>query len=124
MTRNNLSFSLKEVNSIKHTDSEPDLSWMSEFSQETICCNDEILSKELLLELEFNDYNLKELNKFCDYYKISRKRLKKKKIIKQLILFETNEDNIELVEKRRTLWEYFLILKEDPFFKKFIICDI
>ena len=51
MTRNNLSFSLKEVNSIKHTDSEPDLSWMSEFSQETICCNDEILSKELLLEL-------------------------------------------------------------------------
>lgn len=124
MTRNNLSFSLKEVNSIKHTDSEPDLSWMSEFSQETICCNDEILSKELLLELEFNDYNLKELNKFCDYYKISRKRLKKNEIIKQLILFETNEDNIELVEKRRTLWEYFLILKEDPFFKKFIICDI
>lgn len=124
MTRNNLSFSLKEVNSIKHTDSEPDLSWMSEFSQETICSNDEILSKELLLELEFNDYNLKELNKFCDYYKISRKRLKKNEIIKQLILFETNEDNIELVEKRRTLWEYFLILKEDPFFKKFIICDI
>ena len=63
------------------------------------------------------------MNKFCDYYKISRKRLKKNEIIKQLILFETNEDNIELVERRRTLWEYFLILKEDPFFKKFIICE-
>ena len=124
MTSNNLSFSLKEVNTIKKTDSEPDLSWMDDFKQDNICNCDEILSKELLLELEFNDYNLKELIKFCDYYKIPRKKLKKQEVIKQLILFETNEKNIELVENRRTLWEYFLTLKNDPYFKKFIICDL
>ena len=119
MTRDNLSFSLTEVNIIKNSDSEPDLSWMAEFKQDSICTTDEVLSKELLLELEFN-----ELIKFCDYYKISRKKLKKQEIIKQLILFETNEENIELVENRRTLWEYFLTLKNDPYFKKFIICDL
>lgn len=124
MTSNNLSFSLKEVNTIKKTDSEPDLSWIDDFKQDNICNCDEILSKELLLELEFNDYNLKELIKFCDYYKIPRKKLKKQEVIKQLILFETNEKNIELVENRRTLWEYFLTLKNDPYFKKFIICDL
>ena len=124
MTSNNLSFSLKEVNTIKKTDSEPDLSWMDDFKQDNICNCDEILSKELLLELEFNDYNLKELIKFCDYYKIPRKKLKKQEVIKELILFETNEKNIELVENRRTLWEYFLTLKNDPYFKKFIICDL
>ena len=70
MTRDNLSFSLTEVNIIKNTDSEPDLSWMAEFKQDSICTTDEVLSKELLLELEFNEYNLKELIKFCDYYKI------------------------------------------------------
>jgi len=124
MTTNNLSFSLTEKNIINHTASEPDLSWMSEFNQDSITTRDEVLSKELLLELEFNDYNLKELIKFCDYYKISRKKLKKQEIIKELILFETNEENTELVENRRTLWEYFLILKSDSYFKKFIICDM
>ena len=124
MTTNNLSFSLTEKNIINHTASEPDLSWMSEFNQDSITTRDEVLSKELLLELEFNDYNLKELIKFCDYYKISRKKLRKQEIIKELILFETNEENIELVENRRTLWEYFLTLKNDPYFKKFIICDL
>ena len=124
MSRDNLSFSLTEVNIIKKSDSEPDLSWMAEFKRDSICSTDEVLSKELLLELEFNEYNLKELVKFCDYYKISRKKLKKQEIIKELILFETNEENIELVENRRTLWEYFLTLKNDPYFKKFIICDL
>ena len=50
--------------------------------------------------------------------------MKKQDIIKQLILFETNEKNKEIVEMRRTLWEYFLTLKHDPYFKKFIICDL
>ena len=50
--------------------------------------------------------------------------MKKQDVIKQLILFEVNNENKNIVETRRTLWEYFLILKEDPFFKKFIICDI
>ena len=49
--------------------------------------------------------------KFCDYYKIPRKKLKKQEIIKQLIFFEIDEKNVELVENRRTLWEYFLTLK-------------
>tara|TARA_B100001093_G_C26860051_1_gene1029609 strand:+ start:11797 stop:12171 length:375 start_codon:yes stop_codon:yes gene_type:complete len=124
MTKNNLYYSLKERNVIKNSNSDPDLSWMKELQYDPLSNKDEILSKELLLELEFTECNLKELIKFCDYYKISRKKLKKQDIIRELILFEINEDNIEIVETRRTLWEYFLTLKEDSFFKKFIICDI
>ncbi len=121
---NNLSYSIIEVNSIKESNSEPDLSWMLELTNDTIDNQDSVLSPEIVLELEFNEYNLKELVKFCDYYKIPRNRMKKQDIIKELILFETNEKNKEIVEMRRTLWEYFLTLKDDPYFKKFIICDL
>mgnify|MGYP001346993898 FL=1 len=121
---NNLSYSIIEVNSIKESNSEPDLSWMLELTNDTIDNLDSVLSPEIVLELEFNEYNLKELVKFCDYYKIPRNRMKKQDIIKELILFETNEKNKEIVEMRRTLWEYFLTLKDDPYFKKFIICDL
>ena len=120
---NNLSYSLKEVKNIKNSNSEPDLSWMGEFTDDSIC-EDEIISSELLLEIEFNEYTLKELQRFCDYYKLPKHKMKKQDVIKQLILFEVNNENKNIVETRRTLWEYFLILKEDPFFKKFIICDI
>jgi hypothetical protein len=120
---NNLSYSLKEIKNIKNSNSEPDLSWMGEFTDDSIC-EDEIISSELLLEIEFNEYTLKELQRFCDYYKLHKHKMKKQDVIKQLILFEVNNENKNIVETRRTLWEYFLILKEDPFFKKFIICDI
>ena len=120
---NNLSYSLKEIKNIKNSNSEPDLSWMGEFTDDSIC-EDEIISSELLLEIEFNEYTLKELQRFCDYYKLPKHKMKKQDVIKQLILFEVNDENKNIVETRRTLWEYFLILKEDPFFKKFIICDI
>ena len=120
---NNLSYSLKEIKNIKNSNSEPDLSWMGEFTDDSIC-EDEIISSELLLEIEFNEYTLKELQRFCDYYKLPKHKMKKQDLIKQLILFEVNNENKNIVETRRTLWEYFLILKQDPFFKKFIICDI
>ena len=107
---NNLSYSLKEVKNIKNSNSEPDLSWMGEFTDDSIC-EDEIISSELLLEIEFNEYTLKELQRFCDYYKLPKHKMKKQDVIKQLILFEVNNENKNIVETRRTLWEYFLILK-------------
>tara|TARA_Y100000389_G_scaffold54924_1_gene50785 strand:+ start:89 stop:460 length:372 start_codon:yes stop_codon:yes gene_type:complete len=115
----NLSFSLNEVTS-KSTNIEEDLTWMSEFQNDSE--NDEILSKELLLELEFNEYSVKDLIKFCDYYKIPRKR-KKQEVIEALVLFECEYSNNEIVETRRTLWEYILVLKDDNYFKRFILFD-
>ncbi len=115
----NLSFSLNEVTS-KSTNIQEDLTWMCEFQNNYE--NDEILSKEVLLELEFNDYPVKDLIKFCEYYKLKRKR-KKKDIIQQLILFECDYSNNEIVETRRTLWEYILVLKDDNYFKRFILFD-
>ena len=120
---NNLSYSLREVDTVKNSNSEPDLSWMTQFTNQSTSY-DEIISSELVLELEFNDYTLKELYKFCDYYNLSKHKMKKQDIIKQLILFEIKQENKDIVETRRTLWEYFLTLKQDPFFKKFIICDL
>lgn len=81
------------------------------------------ISKEFLLEIEFNDSTLKELHVFCDYYKLARSRKKKNELIKMLIEFELNPKHIDIVETRRTMWDYMMSLKEDSFFKKFILYE-
>ena len=59
---NNLSYSIIELNSIKESNSETDLSWMLELTNDTIDNQDSVLSHEIVLELEFNEYNLKLVN--------------------------------------------------------------
>lgn len=76
------------------------------------------------LELSYNEnFTVKELNKICDYYEICRRKLRKEEIVQEIVLFECDPNNIEIVERRKLLWFYFKEIKSDKFLKKYIIID-
>jgi len=73
---------------------------------------------------EYNKLPIKNINLICDYYKIKRGKLSKKEKIMEIIFFENNINNIDIVENRKLLWEYVKIIKTDKFLKNYIIIDI
>jgi len=78
--------------------------------------------KEMDYEL---NYNVKQLLLICDYYGIAKQmksnKFKKQDIINFLVHFETNPENIILVQKRKQLWYLMEELKNDKFMKKYIL---
>mgnify|MGYP001323613085 CR=1 FL=1 len=129
--KNNICFYMNEIKKENECDIHDtnDDSWIDNMKKKIYQLEDnEIetdleISKEFLLEMEFNKYTLKEIYLFCDYYKLSKYRKKKNELVKNLIEFEVNPENLDIVETRRILWNYLITLKEDSFFKKFILCD-
>jgi hypothetical protein len=74
------------------------------------------------LELYYKtNYNIKTLGHILDYYQINKRKLRKDEMIQLIVMYENEKNNIEIVEKRRRLWENFKELISDPFFSKFII---
>lgn len=84
--------------------------------------NDDIFTQMKNYDLNFN---VKQLLLICDYYGLSKdvkvNKLKKQDVIEQIILFENNTDNIDVVIKRKEMWYFMNELKHDKFMKKFII---
>lgn len=83
---------------------------------------------EVFVEIKNYDlnYNIKQLLVICDYYGISKNsikinKMKKQDIIEQIMLFEKDSDNIEIVQKRKQMWYYMNELKNDKFMKKYIL---
>jgi hypothetical protein len=75
-----------------------------------------------VINYELN-YTAKQLNQICDYYgiKLAKRNSKKAEIISFLVTFETTQSNYEIVSRRKQLWYYVTELKNDKFFKKFVI---
>lgn len=73
----------------------------------------------------FDDHNVSELLKICDYYGLLKyvkmAKYKKNEIIESIILFECDEHNNEIVKKRYRLWTCINELSKDKFMKKYII---
>jgi hypothetical protein len=71
------------------------------------------------------NYNIKQLGLVCEYYGLAKcirlNKMKKQEIIEQIILFENNTDNIEIVIKRKELWYYLNELKNDKMMKKYVL---
>lgn len=80
--------------------------------------DDEIFTQMKNYELNFN---VKQLLLICEYYGLKMNKMKKQDIIEQIILYENNTDNIEVVIKRKELWYYMGELKNDKIMKKFVI---
>ena len=84
-----------------------------------------IYNEECLInELKYNELSIKNINIICDYYKIKRGKLSKKQKIMEIIFFENNINNIDIVENRKLLWEYMKIIKTDKFLKNYIVLDM
>ena len=69
----------------------------------------------------YDSYNVKQLTLICEFYGIEKNKMKKQEIIEQIILFERNMENIEIVFKRKEFWNYMNELKNDKFMKRFVI---
>jgi hypothetical protein len=71
------------------------------------------------------NYTVKQLLQICDYYNISKTmkiiKANKDDIITNLISFENNPENYEIVNKRKQMWYYMEELKNDKFMKKFFL---
>lgn len=80
-------------------------------------CNTELMNY-------YNDnYNVKGLLKICEYYGIAKdlQKCKKLGLIYNILLFENNDMNYDVVLKRKQLWYYINELKQDKFMKRHII---
>tara|TARA_R110001592_G_scaffold63219_5_gene193517 strand:+ start:2852 stop:3229 length:378 start_codon:yes stop_codon:yes gene_type:complete len=74
--------------------------------------------------LVYNSYTVKQLYLILQYYDICKGRMCKDEIIQTILLFETDEDNLNIVNKRKYLWSIATQLKNDDFFCKYIVIDI
>lgn len=76
----------------------------------------------IALELYYStNYTVKLLKQILDYYNINQTKLLKDEMIQLLVLFENDKNNFEIVNKRKRLWNNINELKQDDYFKKFII---
>jgi hypothetical protein len=118
---NNIYFSLHEE-SDADADAEDIEDYVAHFLQDSAysCKDTDLLSV-------IHDYestcNVKDLAKICDYYGISKliNKLKKLEIIYQVVLFENDGVNADIVLKRKQLWYYIEELKQDKFMKRFVM---
>lgn len=98
---------------------------ISELNNETISDSNDFNNDKLdITLLLYNTYSVKQLNYIMQYYNISKGRMCKDEIIQSIIIFETDENNINIVSKRKYLWNMVAQLKNDEFFAKYVIIDI
>ena len=107
---NNITYTISELNNETISDS-------NEFDNDI---NDQIDISILL----YNTYTVKQLNYILQYYNINKGRMCKDEIIQSIVIFETDENNINIVNKRKYLWNMVAQLKNDEFFAKYVIIDI
>jgi hypothetical protein len=79
---------------------------------------DNLLAQELDY---FENYNMKILQHFASYYKLPKSKIKKELLIHNIIEFENNPENAEIVYNRKRMWNYLTELNDDDYFSKFIV---
>ena len=69
------------------------------------------------------NYTKKELERIMDYYKLNKRKKRKNQCIEDIVLFELNDTNEELVNRRKLLWFYIEEIKNDNYLSKFLILE-
>lgn len=78
----------------------------------------------LKLQLHYNDnFTVKDLHKICDYYDINKRKLLKDQLVDEIALYELDTNNLLMVQTRKRMWFYMEELKNDKFFKKYVIWE-
>lgn len=128
MLNGNLTYEIKEL---KENSTDVDLSEVIDQleintspEEGSTSSGDMVMDNYIALELYYQEnFTLKDLHKICDYYEISRRKLRKDEIVQEIVLYECDPNNSEMVQKRKLLWFYVSELKNDKYFKKFVIFD-
>ena len=95
------------------------LTEFEEMDDNTDTMNDDELCVAML-DYDTN-YTVKQLQLICEYYSIKTARFKKTELIVQIMLFENSLENVELVVRRREMWNYIDELKKDKVLKRFLL---
>ena len=74
----------------------------------------------ILEEDYMNNYNKKDLELIADYYDISKRKKKKQDLVQDIIIFEQDIANEEIVEKRKLGWYCIDQIKNDDKLKHYI----
>lgn len=67
------------------------------------------------------NYTKKDLELIADYYAISKRKKKKQELVQDIIIFEQDSMNEEIVEQRKLGWYCIDTIKNDEKLKKFLI---
>ena len=74
------------------------------------------------IEIHFQtNFTKPQLEKIAEYYKISKRKKRKDELIQDIVIFEIDPNNIEIVFRRKKLWAYMKEIKEDRYLSKFLI---
>ena len=84
--------------------------------------NNSIVNEAVARQVDYDiNYTAKYISSIMDFYEIKKNKLNKKEMIDKIVEFEQQVDNCLIVERRKRLFDNFIELKNDKFFKKFII---
>jgi hypothetical protein len=78
----------------------------------------------IALEIDYQtNYIKKELERIADYYGISKRKKRKDQLVEEIVIFEKDPENIELVYRRKRLWSCIEEIRGDKYLIKFLISD-
>jgi len=69
----------------------------------------------------YNNFNVKYLSQILQYYGIYKPKMIKNEMIQMLVLFETQDENKDIILTRIRLWKNIEELKSHSFFGKYIM---
>ena len=69
------------------------------------------------------NYTKKQLDLIADYYKISKRKKRKHILIEDIVAFENDMENEEIVSQRKLMWFYVEQIKCDNYLSKFLILE-
>jgi hypothetical protein len=87
--------------------------------------DDDILDSIQILTNAMDEYetlNVRQLLRIQDYYNIPKTK-KKGEMITNIIAFESDLENADIVIKRKKMWAYMRELKDDKCMKQFVFWD-
>lgn len=121
----NIKCSIIEIKKDKRTSNAEDIMKCIEENEKEIKDDDgqNFSTIYFLMEEEYNQFTKKELERICDYYSINKRKKRKNDLIQDIIIFEQDIQNSELVDKRIELWYCIEQIKNDKYLKKFLILE-
>ena len=115
----NLSYLLKEKENNKENVSYNDLLNIVNYMEKNVEPDiEDFVAHEVHYQ---TNYIKTQLEKIIEYYGLSKRKKKKDELIQDIVIFEMDPRNIEIVYRRKKLWAYMKEIKEDSFLSKFLI---
>jgi hypothetical protein len=126
MSVKNLSFSLIEKNNKNNREVtyEKLLENVNEESSKLNNNNFDELGIDDYISSELNyseNYTKKQLDLIADYYGITKRKKRKQDLIEEIVIYEKEISNYDIVQRRKQLWFYMEEISNDSFLSKFLI---